>query len=157
MVGMMTDVTWPMKTVWNVRRLYVRAATSGMLMDQPGFHDEFRHCMAVSLVDEAHTFGVEIHLDDVEMTEDVQAYDPYQDLHSFIAAWRPITREAELSLPGSQDGRVVTVANVWDALRIPLPGTALIHTDPPTPSIPYVELRVCGWREGARRWVFRQS
>ncbi len=151
------ETTWPLDTVMAVRRLYMRCDVALEVMDYaPEALDAYRDKLAHQLCREAQTYGVDPHPGDVVFDERPSESRPF--CTAITARWAPSTTEVELSCAGPHDGRVMSIPNVWVPFRIPVATRVTAYSNDAEPmNMHYQELRLAGWRETARRWVFRES
>ena len=153
---MKTDHMWDMRTVYAVGRLYTEGGIAGEYADNPRALAAFKGELADKLKQEAQALAVDID------TADVQYSHPHLDMmtqtYRIRARWEPQTTEVELSCAGPHDGRVTAVSSIHHELRLPIvaAGSLLDGEDQVGRGIHYQTLRLAGWRESTRRWVFRE-
>lgn len=154
----MGEMTWDMPTVWNVSRLRVWLYVDNLVLDESNgaAAEATRERLAAWICAEAHTFGVEAHPADCQFIDE-----PAEMFRTkFTARWWPTTNEIELSCAGPHDGKVMAIPDVMQVLRLPIASRATLLLSPNDDridaSIHYQTLRLAGWREAARRWVFRE-
>lgn len=152
------ETTWPLDTVLAISRLYVKGDIDDQVKDYaPEALGVWRYELAHQLRYEAQTYGVDLCVADVVFDEQPSER-PF--CSTITARWAPSTNEVELSCAGPNDGRVMTLPDVWQELRLPVASRVSLAAMPDdgyvVPSLHYQALRLSGWREVARRWVMRE-
>ena len=160
--------TWDMDTVHIVVRLGMavlvdRAQLARATVD---VREHTRQKAARQIVDAAHTFGVEVHPDDVSAVEVPGRRDAAAVMLNI--QWHPGWRDAgvEVELRGGlRDGQTMEVRH--DQLQhgiivaLPMPSLSLADVDAIGPIestlVGSEQYHLAGWRETERRWVMACS
>lgn len=140
--------TWTMEQVRHARGLRARAEVDAVDVERYG--DDIRSAaaskMARSLIHMAHSFAIELCVDDFDVTWSDIDGEPWR-----VAAdmrWRPSMRPVELR-GGHLDGQRYNIKHIGEPLRVPRPA----HPGDLTPAFADT-YELVGWREDERVWVY---
>ena len=146
---------WPMKTVWDIRRLHVACMIDRILIAKHGesVMDSAKDRLVREFQRSAEPWAVVPHPQDFEFRE----VDHDDFAVKIECAWRPATNIVQMH-GGPSDGQVIAVQRVGDPIEVvvaPPVRWSESGDGPVSPTLDRVAYRLDGWSETAREWVYR--